>query len=136
MKTKLETILLVDDDTISNYITEELLRDNDLCSTIHTATDGKKALQYLQHILADKTTPVPGILVLLDLNMPMMDGFEFMEELQARQLDQQVIVAVLTSSDNHKDMSQARKYNFAAYLQKPLSVEELNAVIENSFISQ
>lgn len=136
MKSKLETILLIDDDIISNYITEELLRDNDLCSAIHTATDGKKGLHFLQQLLADKTVAATGILVLLDLNMPMMDGFEFMEELQARQLDQQIIVAVLTSSDNHKDMSQARKYNFAAYLQKPLSVDELNAVIENSFINQ
>lgn len=134
MKGKLEKILLVDDDAISNYVTEELLREKKICQTIVTVTDGRQALVYLQQALEDKPADdIQGILVLLDLNMPVMDGFEFMEELEALQLHKQVKVAVLTSSDNHKDISQAKEYSFAAYLQKPLVVEEVGALVQQCF---
>lgn len=133
MKGKLEKILLVDDDAISNYVTEELLREKGLCQTIVTVTDGRQALVYLQQALAEKPANIQGILVLLDLNMPVMDGFEFMEELEALQLHKRVKVAVLTSSDNYKDISQAKEYSFAAYLQKPLVVEEVCALVQQCF---
>ena len=132
MKDKLETILLVDDDPISNYISEELIRGKGLCNNVITVTDGRQALDYLEKMLLE-VSEKQSLLVLLDLNMPVMDGFEFMEELQARQLHQRVIVAVLSSSDNHKDIQLAGNYSFAAYLQKPLSVEEVSALVEKIF---
>lgn len=133
MKNKLSTILLVDDDPISNYVTEELLREKDLCNQIITVTDGKQGLLYLQENLQQGASNTSQLLVLLDLNMPIMDGFEFMEELQELQLDQQVVVAVLTSSDNRKDISQAGKYPFAGYLQKPLVIDEVSSMIAKNF---
>jgi CheY-like chemotaxis protein len=133
MKAKLEKILLVDDDPISNYVTEELIREKGLCEHIITVTDGKQALNYLQQDF-DQTSADEGcILVLLDLNMPVMDGFEFMEELEARQLLDRVKVAVLTSSDNHKDITHAQQFGFTAYLQKPLVVEEVCALVADCF---
>lgn len=133
MKTKLSTILLIDDDSISNYITEELIRERGLCQTVVTVTDGKQGLSYLQDILQANPADLRHVLVLLDLNMPVMDGFEFMEELEALQLHQQLTIAVLTSSDNHKDISQANNYQFAAYLQKPLSINEISYVVAQRF---
>ena len=133
MKTKLSTILLIDDDSISNYITEELIREKGLCQTVITVTDGKQGLNYLQDILQANPAGLRHVLVLLDLNMPVMDGFEFMEELEALQLHQQLTIAVLTSSDNHKDISQANNYHFAAYLQKPLSINEISTVVAQRF---
>lgn len=129
MKNKLETILLIDDDPISNYIAEELLREKGFCQQVVTLTDGKSALLYLQ----ENTWKQQTVLVLLDLNMPVMDGFEFMEELQARQLHQQLVVAVLSSSDNQKDKQLAGQYAFAAYLQKPLSIQDLNLLVQERF---
>ncbi len=133
MKNKLDTILLVDDDMISNYITEEMIRERGIAKTIKTATDGKQALDILQNIQQAQSAARDSILVLLDLNMPMMDGFEFMDELQALKLQQQVVVAILTSSNNYRDLSQASKYRFAAYLQKPISIEEVLAVVDTNF---
>ena len=133
MKAKLDTILLVDDDAISNYITEELIRERALCNSIITVTDGRQALSFLQEALERKPALAQQLLVLLDLNMPVMDGFEFMEALQAAQLHQNLAIVVLTSSDNYKDISQAEKYGFAAYLQKPLSIDEVSAVVAQRF---
>lgn len=135
MKAKLEKILLVDDDPISNYVTEELIREKGLCQNIITVTDGQQALNFLQQNFDETPTDGGCILVLLDLNMPVMDGFEFMEELEARQLHERVKVVVLTSSDNHKDISQAQQFGFTAYLQKPLVVEEVSTLVEQCFIS-
>jgi CheY-like chemotaxis protein len=133
MRSKLDTILLVDDDPISNYVTEELIREKALCQKIITVTDGKQGLRYLKETLQKGASENQELLVLLDLNMPMMDGFEFMEELQALQLEQQILVAVLTSSDNHKDISQAGNYPFVAYLQKPLVMDEISALVAKNF---
>ncbi|AHM61191.1 two-component response regulator [Flammeovirgaceae bacterium 311] len=133
MKAKLKKILLVDDDPISNYVTEELIREKGICQNIITVTDGKQALNFLQQDRDETSTEAGCILILLDLNMPVMDGFEFMEELEARQLHERVKVAVLTSSDNHKDISQAQQFGFTAYLQKPLVVEEVSSLVDQCF---
>ncbi|WP_225000285.1 response regulator [Cesiribacter sp. SM1] len=135
MKAKLEKILLVDDDPISNFVTEELIKEKGFCQTIVTVTDGQQALNFLEQDINETPSAYDGscILVLLDLNMPVMDGFEFMEELEARQLHEKVKVAVLTSSDNHKDISHAQQLGFTAYLQKPLVVEEVRALVAECF---
>lgn len=135
MKNKLSSILLVDDDSISNYITEELIRDQNICPHVTVVTDGRQAILYLQEILQAPTSAqtAPALLVLLDLNMPVMDGFEFMEELEALQLHRQVVVVVLTSSDNQKDILKASKLSFAGYLQKPAAIEDIKKVISTHF---
>lgn len=137
MKNKLDTILLVDDDPISNFITEETIREKGLLrSQLLTVADGRQALAYLQQLFVDGS-PENGqeknVLVLLDLSMPVMDGFEFLEELQTQLFRQGLIVAVLTSSDHQRDMNLAEKYDIAAYLQKPVSPEDLGELFGKYF---
>lgn len=130
MTNKLHTILLVDDDEISNYITEALIKEIDISETLSVATDGQQALDYLQqHPVANNKTD-GHILVLLDLNMPVMDGFEFMDEYQQQSWKNKATIIMLTSSSNPKDMEKAKNYDFAGYLQKPFSQQDLRKIIE------
>jgi CheY-like chemotaxis protein len=133
MKNKLNTILLVDDDAISNFVTEETLRQQAITQRLVTLTDAHEALDFLRRELQPLPLATPDVLVLLDLNMPMMDGFEFMEALQAAQLRQGVVVAILTSSDSQRDIAKAKQWDIAGFLQKPVSGPELSQLVERHF---
>lgn len=130
MTNKLHSILLVDDDEISNYITEALINEIDIAKSLSIATDGQQALDYLQQHPIINNEADGHIMVLLDLNMPVMDGFEFMEEYQQKSWKDKATVIMLTSSSNPKDMAKAKKYNFAGYLQKPFSQDDLKSIIQ------
>lgn len=130
MTNKLHSILLVDDDEISNYITEALINEIDIAESLSIATDGQQALDYLQQHPIINNEADGHIMVLLDLNMPVMDGFEFMEEYQQKSWKDKATVIMLTSSSNPKDMAKAKKYNFAGYLQKPFSQDDLKSIIQ------
>lgn len=130
MTKKLHTILLVDDDEISNYITEALIKEIDIAETLSVTTDGQQAINYLQQHPVVNNQAKGHILVLLDLNMPVMDGFEFMEEYQQQNWKDKATIIMLTSSSNPKDMAKAKKYAFAGYLQKPFSQEDLKKIIQ------
>lgn len=130
MTNKLHTILLVDDDEISNYITEALIKEINISETLSVATDGQQALDYLQQHPVANNKADGHILVLLDLNMPVMDGFEFMDEYQQQSWKDKATIIMLTSSSNPKDMEKAKNYDFAGYLQKPFSQQDLRKIIE------
>lgn len=126
----LHSVLLVDDDEISNYITEDLIKEINIAEEIAVATDGQQALVYLQQHPITLGQANGHILVLLDLNMPVMDGFEFMQEYQQQNWKDKVSVVMLTSSSNPKDIARAKDYAFAGYLQKPFNQAELAKIVK------
>lgn len=125
------TILLVDDDEISNYVTESLISDMEVAREVAIVTDGRQALNFIEgHNIVTKGEP-GHILVLLDLNMPVMDGFEFMEEYQQKEWKDRATVIMLTSSSNPKDINKAQAFNFAGYLQKPFDQENILQIVSD-----
>lgn len=131
---KFDQILLVDDDYISNLLTRLLIEDLHLARQILVATHGEEALALIrEHCLPANSNDTSGcpVLILLDINMPVMDGFEFLEafsQLKA-QLPVDVHVIMLTSSLNTKDLARASQYKIAGYLEKPLTEEKLQSVL-------
>jgi CheY-like chemotaxis protein len=127
---QLNKILLVDDDATSNFLTRMLIEDMELANRIYTAQNGAEALELIKgqcissEQVDDNYCPE---LILLDINMPIMDGFEFLEELQKlkdlRHKDTKIVI--LTSSTNAKDLERAQSYAVYKYLQKPLTEEKL-----------
>ncbi|WP_158973682.1 response regulator [Cellulophaga sp. L1A9] len=114
-------ILLVDDDEITNYITTTKLKNQGF-ENIEAVIDGQLALDYLKD-----NTPS---LIILDVNMPVMDGFEFLEELSIKSIYQDIPIAMLTSSGRLADKEKAAKYkNVIAYLEKPLSYENIQNIL-------
>lgn len=129
MEQKLTSILLVDDDDISNYITGSLIREMNIAEEVAVVTDGRQALAYIENQELLTQLQAGHMLVLLDLNMPVMDGFAFMEEYEKRPWRHKVSVVMLTSSSNPKDLNNLKNYPFAGYLQKPFGQSDIRQLL-------
>ena len=110
-------VLLVDDDEVSCEGVIRSLRKNNIRCRVVTAEDGLEALQILQGEHPSKAIHDP-FLVLLDLNMPRMDGFEFLEAVRGAPPLKETVVFVLTTSGRDTDRSRAYSENVAGYMIK------------------
>jgi CheY-like chemotaxis protein len=125
---KVKSILLVDDDSTSNFMAQLLLEDLNVAEHISTTLNGQEALDYIQtHSTAD-TCPN---LILLDINMPVMNGFEFLEHFRQLPVSNHIQVVMLTSSVYHKDMEKAKSYQINYYVSKPLTTEKLQEIFSD-----
>lgn len=107
------TLLIVDDDDIDAIALQRALRKLRLLNTIHRARDGKEAL----NMLRTAAIPMPYI-ILLDLNMPRMNGLEFLQELRVDPMLTQAVVFVLTTSKSDEDLVAAYREHVAGYIFK------------------
>ena len=110
-------ILLVDDDEVDVMNVQRAFEKNRLANPIHVAENGLEALAKLR----DGTLDSPRRLVLLDLNMPRMNGIEFLRALRADPELQATSVVVLTTSNEERDKVEAYRLNVAGYLLKPVT---------------
>ena len=134
MVKKLKTILLVDDDKATNFINKRVIKKTGCADEVLLTYNGIEALELL-------TTPVNGTyikpdLILLDVNMPKMNGWEFMEE-YAKLSDEQkgkIVIIMLTTSLNPSDREKAEEIKeITAFEKKPLSEEVLLAILAKYF---
>ncbi|MRG90445.1 response regulator [Polyangium spumosum] len=109
-------ILLVDDDEVDVMTVKRAFQKNRLTNPIHVATNGIEALAKLR----DGSIAGRRLLVLLDLNMPRMNGIELLRELRADPALVSTSVVVLTTSNEDRDKVEAYRLNVAGYLLKPV----------------
>ena len=110
------TVLIVEDDEVDVELVMRGLRKRELPLSVHTATDGSKALDLIRHELPEDQRR--RLIVLLDLNMPRMNGHEFLAELRMDESLQKTIVFVLTTSSLETDRCKAYTRNVAGYFVK------------------
>ncbi len=126
--------MLVDDNHDDNFFHKrEINKDNHEIIVIVKNT-GLEALEYLK-TKKDAIESHPD-LIFLDINMPGMNGWEFLEEYNklVKELQSQVIIIMLTTSDNPDDENKAKKYSFVSdYIIKPLTKERLNEIATRYF---
>jgi len=116
---KLKSILIVDDSDSDQYLTKHLFEEYDKDIQIFQAYDGEEALQMLKAM-----NEVPS-LILLDINMPRMDGFEFLDNYKDENAS---VVIMLSSSDQDRDKKKALSYDLVKhYVVKPLEIEDLES---------
>ncbi|NLR89627.1 MULTISPECIES: response regulator [Flammeovirga] len=129
MSKKIETILLVDDNDTDNFINSRIIELTEFADEIVIKNSGKKALEFLQERL-DTNGTLPS-LILLDINMPIVDGFVFLYEFEnfPEELKQKSKIAILSSSDNESDIERIVNNEYVIkFITKPLTEEALLAV--------
>jgi CheY-like chemotaxis protein len=124
-------ILLVEDNRMDAELTLDAFREAKLSNTIHVATDGQQALDYLfgRGIYADRRAyPMPN-LVLLDLKLPGIDGFEVLRQIKSTPILKRLPVVILTSSKEEGDRAVSYDGGANSYLVKPVSFEGFLGVV-------
>jgi CheY-like chemotaxis protein len=132
---KLLNILLVEDDSVDVMNVQRAFVKNNITNPLHIAFNGVEALNMLRGSNGKpKLNPAPRI-ILLDINMPKMNGLEFLRELRNDDDLKSVSVFVMTTSNDDQDKIEAYNLNVAGYILKPLSFEKfVNAVaVLNSY---
>ncbi len=127
---KLKKIFLVDDDETSNFLNNILLNQLNIVEKIEILKNGKEALKKVNSA-TDLDLPE---MILLDINMPVMDGFEFLEEFSKNKSKYpgKTKIIILTSSDSKKDLEKAKNYQIAGYINKPLTKEKLEQILNKN----
>ncbi|HWI90313.1 MAG TPA: response regulator [Flavisolibacter sp.] len=136
MKNKLNCVLLVDDDEPTNFLNKMVLEDIGCAETITVADSGQHALDYLAKAEGPNGNPSSPDLIFLDINMPAMNGWEFLDRYSALEKQQKanVVIVMLTTSLNPDDRSKASSLpDVSGFETKPLTPEKLQSILEKYF---
>lgn len=114
-----DPILLVEDDMVDAMTVQRAFKDLNVVNSIAHASNGEEALAYL----LDPNNPRPCI-ILLDINMPKMNGIEFLKEAKKTEQINQIPVIMLTTSTNDRDIIESFNLNVAGYMVKPVDYKQ------------
>ncbi len=121
----MKTIMLVDDVEISNYIHKKIIANNSAPSKVFAFTDPTKALHALEEINPD--------IIFLDLNMPVIDGWKFLDHL--KETDKRCGVYILTSSTSELDRQRSAEYDdVISFLIKPITPAKISEILNQVII--
>jgi CheY-like chemotaxis protein len=128
MVVELPEILLVEDDPADVELTQYTLRKSKLRVNLHVAGDGVEALAFLRKEEKFGNAPRPD-LILLDLNMPRMDGRTFLAEMRTDDNFKTIPVCVLTTSQAEEDVVKSYLMGANCYIAKPVGLDEFSKVV-------
>lgn len=125
MDDRVINILLVEDDEVDIMTVKRAFAKANITNPLYVAHNGLEALE----VLRKDDLPPKRRLILLDVNMPKMNGIEFLRELRKDPALQQISVVVLTTSNEERDRIEAFKLNVAGYLLKPVTFQQFAEVM-------
>lgn len=126
-----KTIFVIDDDEVANFVTEKLLKYFDPGYSISTYSNPVEAFHLLQQLNEQKTA-IPD-LILLDINMPHMDGFQFLQKMKEYGLSEKVEVIMYSSSSSFEDKKRSKTFsNVIGYLEKPFSAQAYGRMLDKT----
>lgn len=126
------TILMADDDADDRRLTRDALEESRLANDLRFVENGEELLEYLRHqgkFASEESSPRPG-LILLDLNMPRMDGRQALKEIKADPDLRQIPVTVLTTSKADEDIFRSYDLGVNSYIVKPVTFEALVDILQ------
>lgn len=126
--------MLVDDDEISTFVASRIIQTAHFAKQVISCSSAQEALRYLQ-TASHPAVPVPD-LILLDINMPVMNGWDFLEAYQpmVANLDRKPVVVMLSSSVYYEDIDRARQFpEISEYMAKPLTAASLTQLQDKFF---
>ena len=125
--------MLIDDNDIDNFINEKMIKSSHFAENVYVHTSAKSALEFLKNISILNTAPpelIPSI-IFLDINMPILDGFHFLEEFEnfSEEFKSHTKIVMLTTSLNPSDLEKTKSHkNVIKYLYKPLIAIDLDSL--------
>jgi CheY-like chemotaxis protein len=131
---RLASVLLVDDDSTTNFLNRALLLRMEVAQQVLTAENGEQALRTLGHTCLGPDRAACPQLILLDMNMPVLNGLGFMEAYAQLRLEQlPIVIVMLTTSLHPIDQARAQELPIAGFLTKPLTKEKVTALLREHF---
>jgi CheY-like chemotaxis protein len=134
MKKPLSCVMLVDDNHSDNFFHDREIKKNNPATTVIFKYSGSEALEYLRS--TETTENILPDLIFLDINMPGMNGWEFLDEyhLLNKNIISKVIVIMLTTSDNPDDEAKAKNWDIIYdFKTKPLTKEIMEDIVNKYF---
>ncbi len=127
---KIDIACIIDDDPIFVFGAKRMMELADFCNGFMVFQDGRKALDGLSAIVASgKNLPE---LILLDLNMPVMDGWQFLDEFTKIKTDKRITLYIVSSSIDNEDFNKAETYEVVSnYIVKPITMDALKDILED-----
>lgn len=125
---KIDLVCIVEDDPTHLFITKKYIQLSGHVEKILVCINGKDAFYTLQKLITNKET-LPKI-IFLDLNMPVWDGWQFLDEFTKIPTEETITVYILTSSNSNEDKEKAKQYSLKSnYLIKPINQSQLNDIL-------
>lgn len=126
---KVNLACIIDDDPIFVFATKRIMSIANFCDSFLIFNNGEEALESLYALMTTKEE-LPAI-ILLDVNMPVMDGWQFLDKLTEYKIPETITIYVVTSSINPDDLSRAKKYKQVSnYIVKPVTVDKLCEILK------
>lgn len=126
---KINIACLIDDDPVHVFLSKKYLKQTGMIENLMVFQNGKIAFDSLAAIVREGGE-LPK-LILLDLNMPIWDGWQFLDEFIKIPIEEEITIFILSSSISNMDIEKAKKYNQVSnYIIKPIKVENLISLLE------
>ena len=120
-----DLIVLIDDDPINNLINKRLIKKLTLSSNIKEFLEAEEALKYLQSL-----PPLKQVLILVDINMPVMNGWDFLKEYAHFECSRKDTIIMLSSSIDFQDRQKTKDFPYVdGFIEKPLTFEKLKNIL-------
>ena len=134
---KVDICCIIDDDPIFVYGTKRIIKEVDFANTVMVYSNGQDALDGLMKIsLTDE--PLPDV-IFLDLNMPIMNGWEFLDEFKncKSKKSRKIVIYIISSSVDPRDLERVKDYEQVdTYILKPITPDDLAKILSSTIVSE